>query len=125
MGCGGIGSWLVLFMAHGRRNSLFHADVTLADPDVVEPKNILYSNFLPEDIGKNKAEVLAERYCFKSIRREITKPSQLKPFVLVITATDNGYSRVMVHKSGKPWIDLRCKGRAYAVFTGCRRKNMR
>ena len=118
MGCGGTGSWLALFIAFGRRNSVFHADVTLADPDIVEPKNLLYSNFLPEDVGKNKAEVLAKRYYFRAVKKEIKRVEELESFDLVITATDNGYSRVMVHKSGKPWIDLRCKGRAYAAFAG-------
>jgi hypothetical protein len=118
IGCGGIGSWLAHFIAFGRRNSLIHADITLADPDTVEPKNLLYSNFMPEDVGKSKAMTLSERYNLTAIQNAISGQEQLKPFSLVVIATDNGKSRSMVYGSGKPWIDLRCKGNAYAAFSG-------
>lgn len=36
--------------------------LTLIDKDSVEPKNLLRQNFVHQDIGKNKAEVLAMRY---------------------------------------------------------------
>lgn len=117
IGCGGIGSWLAHFLYFGRRNSLFYSDITLADDDIVEPKNLLYANFLPEDIGKNKAEALAKRYFFKVIKHRINSEYMIKKFDLIIIATDNGKSRKMVYNSGKMWIDLRSKGGAYAVFS--------
>ena len=118
IGCGGIGSWLAHFLAFGRRNSILNTEITVADPDRVEPKNLLYSNFLPEDVGRNKALVLAERYCFRAIPKRISKAEELGTFDMVIVATDEGRSRSMVYRSGKPWIDLRSKGRGYAVFSG-------
>jgi len=36
--------------------------IKVIDADVVEEKNILRQNFIPRDLGKNKAEVQAERY---------------------------------------------------------------
>jgi len=39
-----------------------HIGLTLVDGDMVEQKNLIRQNFLEDDIGQNKAEVLAERY---------------------------------------------------------------
>ncbi len=36
--------------------------ITLCDDDVVEPNNILRQPFCPDDVGRFKSEVLAERY---------------------------------------------------------------
>lgn len=37
-------------------------EVILADGDIVEKKNLVRQNFISSDLGKNKAQVLAERY---------------------------------------------------------------
>jgi len=87
----------------------------VADGDVVEAKNLLYSNFDVMDVGKNKAEALSERYAFTPINRDI-QADDLSGYGLVIIATDDGKSRKMVYESGVEWIDLRSKGRGYAVF---------
>ena len=34
----------------------------ICDGDVVEEKNLVRQNFIPADLGENKAQVLAERY---------------------------------------------------------------
>lgn len=116
MGCGGIGSWLCYFLAHGIRNGVLSVEVVLADGDVVEPRNLLYSNFDALDVGRNKAVVLAERYAFKALPRFIEASEELRGFGLVVVATDDGRSRGLVFDSGVDYIDLRAKGRAYAVF---------
>ena len=36
--------------------------VVIADGDIVEQKNLVRQNFISADLGKNKAQVLAERY---------------------------------------------------------------
>ena len=36
--------------------------VIIADGDIVEPKNLVRQNFIAADLGRNKAQVLAERY---------------------------------------------------------------
>jgi len=36
--------------------------VVIADGDIVEEKNLVRQNFISADLGKNKAQVLAERY---------------------------------------------------------------
>lgn len=121
IGCGGIGSWLCHFLAFGRRNSLFQAEIAPADPDKAEEKNLLYSNFGPEDAGKNKAISLASRYNFKAIPKEIRSKMELKPFNLILIATDDAKSRKMVYESGKDWVDMRCGGGPMGGFCQQRR----
>jgi PRTRC genetic system ThiF family protein len=69
VGAGGTGGYLVRDLSRflyslDKRLQVPTMDiqVTLIDGDVVEEKNILRQNFLPQDIGFNKAEVLAKRH---------------------------------------------------------------
>jgi saccharopine dehydrogenase-like NADP-dependent oxidoreductase len=116
MGCGGIGSWLCHLLAHGVRNNTLALEVTLADGDTIEAKNLLYSNYDAMDVGKNKAAALAERYAFKALPRNIESQDELKDYDLVLIATDDGKTRKLVYDSGADYIDLRAKGRGYAAF---------
>lgn len=63
VGCGGNGGYAVqriskMLYAFNTVNSF----LMLADPDTVEEKNLLRQPFIPTDIGKKKADVLAKRY---------------------------------------------------------------
>jgi len=70
IGCGGTGGYLVPNLA--RFISVINKQLIekeeepvklfLADGDVVEEKNLLRQHFIGQDISKNKASVLAERY---------------------------------------------------------------
>lgn len=68
VGCGGTGSWLlpklVKTINDGIRKSIIRKDVKLIliDGDIVEEKNLVRQNFIEQDIGQNKAEVMAFRY---------------------------------------------------------------
>lgn len=59
VGCGGTGG----FVAEGLSRLLIDSDHTLMliDPDRVEPHNLRRQNFFAGDVGKFKAQVLAER----------------------------------------------------------------
>ena len=65
IGCGGTGSRLLplvsQIMSRGQWNDLMPL-ITLIDGDEVEVKNLTRQNFIREDVGRNKAECLAERY---------------------------------------------------------------
>ena len=72
-GAGGVTSWFLPqlikifynFLVKLYGNDLSFAPeitITLIDGDVCESKNLLRQNFIPEDVGLNKAEVLAKRY---------------------------------------------------------------
>ena len=67
VGCGGTGGYVVRDLSRflfsiARRDENLKFALTLVDGDIVEEKNLLRQNFLPRDLGKNKAEVLAERH---------------------------------------------------------------
>lgn len=65
VGCGGTGGRLIpmlsQLLSRGAYQDLFPT-ITLIDGDEVEVKNLNRQNFIAEDVGRNKAEVLAERY---------------------------------------------------------------
>ena len=58
IGCGGVGSWLAPSLA--LLTSPQH--IVLIDADILEEKNLDRQLFKPDDIGRSKAEALAERY---------------------------------------------------------------
>jgi PRTRC genetic system ThiF family protein len=64
IGCGGTGGYLIRDLA--RFISAYKGDnkpvMMLVDGDTVEEKNIARQNFIFNDIGANKAKVLAQRY---------------------------------------------------------------
>lgn len=63
-GCGGTGSRLVPLVAQFMKSCRWVVDpeIILIDFDTVEEKNLTRQNFIPIDLGKNKALVLANRY---------------------------------------------------------------
>ncbi len=62
LGCGGTGGHIAPHLYR----LLYALDrpvrFIICDGDVVEPKNLVRQNFIPADLGENKAKVLAERY---------------------------------------------------------------
>lgn len=96
----------------------------ICDGDIVEEKNLVRQNFIPADLGENKARVLAERYStvfgmeteyvpeyIESVERlaELVTPRAIRsPYyphvetdrelVILIGAVDNNRSRRMCHE---------------------------
>ncbi len=96
----------------------------ICDGDVVEQKNLVRQNFIPADLGENKAKVLAERYSTvfgmeteyvpsfiesEETLKELIKPRVTyscyyphtvvdKEQVILIGAVDNNRSRQMCHR---------------------------
>lgn len=96
----------------------------ICDGDVVEQKNLVRQNFIPADLGENKARVLAERYSnvfgmeteyvpefieSEERLRELLTPKKwysdyyprteiAREQVILIGAVDNNRSRQMCHK---------------------------
>jgi PRTRC genetic system ThiF family protein len=65
VGVGGTGSHLVSFLSHligGDEKLKIKHNIILVDGDNVETKNLRTQKFLLEDVGKYKAQVLADRY---------------------------------------------------------------
>lgn len=71
IGCGGTGSRLVPLLSQfiktvtagvNPRGTVVDPVIYLIDNDIIEAKNLARQNFISSDVGKNKAEVLAQRY---------------------------------------------------------------
>lgn len=68
-GAGGTTSWFLPKLLkiyndafHKVPNLRYELQIVLIDQDIVETKNLIRQNFISEDVGRNKAEVLSERY---------------------------------------------------------------
>jgi hypothetical protein len=61
IGCGGVGSWLVPKLTR-LLGSTRRSEVTLIDGDTLEERNLDRQLFGPDDIGRNKAEALADAH---------------------------------------------------------------
>jgi PRTRC genetic system ThiF family protein len=104
-------------------NKALHA-VTIIDADSVEDKNLTRQNFLPRDVGHNKAEVMAMRYGaafgveVTYIPEYLDGPEMLKNIVnqdnlipVVVGAVDNNKTRAIVYEVFKGtrnifWLDM-------------------
>lgn len=97
--------------------------VIIADGDIVEEKNLVRQNFISADLGRNKAQVLAERYATafgmevqyipefienEDKLTELVKPDTYQPspysyqrlegLSILIGAVDNNRSRQLCHQ---------------------------
>lgn len=117
IGAGGTGGYVIPHLYRIAYATKRKCRVVIADGDIVEKKNLIRQNFSAYDIGKNKAEVMAERYsetfgieteyvpeyiededmlCDLLIPKTNEARSQ-KPAYIIIGAVDNNRSRVMCH----------------------------
>lgn len=63
VGCGGTGSHYIKELGrliYGHKRLSQDVQITLVDGDLVEEKNLIRQAFMPQDIGQNKAQVMAE-----------------------------------------------------------------
>ena len=108
IGAGGIGSFLIPLL-----DKVEMYDISVADPDVVEKKNLPYQNFNADDVGENKAKVMYNKH--KSIGNSKSFPilteKQMQGFDLVICCVDNLGVRKTLYNTSVKWLDLRAQGR--------------
>lgn len=125
VGCGGNGGYITQRLAKlvsslTRNSDQTSFDYTLVDFDVVEDKNLQRQPFLPKDLNKNKAKVLAERYgmayqypvfyreqyvesveelkdCFRSHQDSFINLDGRIVYRVLIGAVDNHASRKVMH----------------------------
>jgi PRTRC genetic system ThiF family protein len=125
IGCGGTGSFaaqhLARLMASGSLPASRIGDLTLVDFDRVEAQNVGRQLFIPTDIGKPKAEVLARRYStafglkigaitVPFIRRmlgEIIPAGSFREPTLLIGAVDKAAARLEILTSAKKYSGYR------------------
>lgn len=106
VGCGGTGSWLAPAVARIARMLSEQGrkiELTFCDPDKVEEKNIYRQNFCAAEIGKNKADALAERYGMAWGVEIKSLPGKYKISIstdtIVIGCVDNAAARRSIHNS--------------------------
>jgi PRTRC genetic system ThiF family protein len=87
------------------------AQVMIADGDIVEEKNLVRQNFIASDLGRNKAQVLAERYASAFGMETLYLPEFIEDeerlvklvktgterLSILIGAVDNNRSRQLCH----------------------------
>lgn len=122
IGCGGIGSRLIQHICECIEQEQIDTftGITIADNDIVEIKQKNYQNFTTDDVGKNKARALAQRFKqfgVVAIEERITKEKQLKGYDLILLCVDNQKARDLVirycHKKGIEFLDMRTTGRTF------------
>jgi len=122
VGCGGTGAYVIANLARFLSAQKSKTRLVLMDGDTVEEKNLGRQHFVGADIGKNKAEALAERYSYAFgleivvIPRDIESVKDLSVYKeikspeFVITCVDNNATRRIVND----WFNI-CDGR-YSKF---------
>ena len=124
IGAGGIGSFLIPVLD---RVGLY--DITVADPDKVEKKNLPYQNFdalpigMPNFQGTNPIGMNKAQYMNKYSSVNVCNPypvltgAQMIGYDLVICCVDNiGLRRTMYNCDNLKWLDLRAQGRNAAMI---------
>lgn len=82
IGGGGTGSRLVPLLGQFLKTCAWiqNPEITIIDDDIVEEKNLLRQNFIQVDVGKPKAEVLAQRYSRAFNINIIPRVERVKPY---------------------------------------------
>lgn len=121
IGAGGTGGYIIPHLYRLAFASNRDIRILVCDGDIVERKNLIRQNFVKQDIGRNKAQVLAERYSAafgieceyipEYIESEedlyrLTKPDfEARPYsgvpesqrVILLGCVDNNRSRKLCH----------------------------
>jgi molybdopterin/thiamine biosynthesis adenylyltransferase len=114
IGAGGTGGHLIpkVYRYLASDTAIQRKSIFIIDPDIVEHKNIARQNFSLQDIGKYKAEVMAEKnrdfgiktYCVTDYANvdniiEIADSSRRSSIVIIIDTIDNNEGRYAIHKA--------------------------
>jgi hypothetical protein len=113
IGAGGIGSYLIPLL---QKVKLY--EITAADPDKVEKKNLTYQNFDESHVFEQKVTVMQRKYKISHAHPYyvLTDP-QLEGYDLIVCCADNLDVRRLLYRSKKTWLDLRAQGRNCAFVT--------
>jgi hypothetical protein len=121
IGTGGIGSFLTQYL-----DKVGLYNITVADPDIVETKNLTYQNFKKGHVGQNKASVMMNEY--ESVNHFSKFPiltiKQMEGYDLVICCVDNLSVRRTLYNTSIKWLDLRAQGRNAALVSHRADSNM-
>ena len=123
IGAGGIGSFfcrLLNDMINARQIEMQQSHITLYDFDVVEAKNLLYQDYVQEEVGMYKSSIVAFRYGFNSSFHRFDGTTGGDHSFVILCADNPGVRRdiyTTFPKAGKGFLDMRSEGDTYCVFT--------
>lgn len=125
-GAGGIGGYLAGFLYDlGVNRAQFpfaNWKWTVFDDDTVDHTNLLHQNFTEDDIGRPKAEIIAERTArVLTPQLRFMTPADFKEYDVVFSCVDSMTFRKDLYTYGfaNPdfyWIDGRCSSRNIGLF---------
>lgn len=139
IGAGGTGGYVIPQLYRIAYASKRNCRIIIADGDIVEEKNLIRQNFSPNDIGENKAAVLAERYAevfgieteyipdfieteerlYNLLYIERSSYSlEPQPISILIGAVDNNRSRIMCNNVFNKLDDIIYIDSGNGDFTG-------
>ena len=124
-GAGGIGGFVAAGLYdYGVNRQQFEfssMEIDVFDDDVVDVGNLLHQNFTEDDLGKMKADLLAERYAMNPIKR-FMEVKDFPKYDLIFSCVDSMTFRKALYQWGweNPgkayWIDGRCNSRNIGVY---------
>ena len=137
IGAGGIGALLATYVSRAYAFGDPHAwplTLTIMDGDSVEERNLPHQPFAAEDVGKPKVEALTRQLRdagVTEIRHERCVPNvtlvavaenfsadtDLSEYDLVVVAVDREEPRRLVHENAEAWLDLRCRGDGFLMWS--------
>lgn len=124
-GAGGIGSFFTKFLYdYGVNRNQFpfsEYEITVFDSDVVDNSNLLHQDFSPEDVGKNKAQLMEDKYCVTAQPRFMTV-EDFSNYNIIISCVDSMEFRKQLYEYGWShpelfWLDGRCNSRNVGAFS--------
>lgn len=113
LGCGGTGGHIAPHLYRLLYSVFRPSTAILCDGDLVEKRNLVRQNFVSCDLGRNKAEVLAERYSAafgmgcryvphyiesEDELRQLLYPDYADALVILLGCVDNNRSRRMCNE---------------------------
>ena len=122
VGLGGIGSQLTELMVPALEISGLNVELHLMDNDVVDESNLAHQRYSRDDKDSPKVEALQQRYQrYQQVKtiahnNNLTTPSQLKGYDIIVVAVDRQEPRNLVHSSDAHWVDLRCQGDGWMLI---------
>jgi hypothetical protein len=132
IGAGGIGALLSTHVARAYAFSNPEAwplTLTIMDGDAVEERNLPHQPYAVKDVGKSKVDALIHQLENVGVADDFTQmrlvglsenfsaKTDLSDYDLVVVAVDREEPRRLVHENAKAWLDLRCRGAGFLLWS--------
>ena len=102
--------------------------ITLMDGDIVEERNLPHQQFRTRDIGKPKVEAIVRQLRNAGISKQrgvellpvvenFSAETDLSKYDLVVVAVDREEPRRLFHENAEAWLDLRCRGDGFLMWS--------